>query len=162
MLYQLETERYYTALIHVCSAWRQNFKMVHPIRLVSQAKIMEHPFNCLCNATAAVCVFLHSNTRSYFPSYFSSFYLHSLHFPAKSAAQGLQWKMAFCSLPDGGASCTQLVCSEWETSNISSGKGKSFCTLAEENITDILNRLQFALVIILNYFRKILLNSYAI
>ena len=61
-------------------------------------------------------------------------------FSAKSAVQGLQWKMAFCSLPGEGASCTQLVCSKSETSNISSWKGKSFHTLAEENIADILNR----------------------
>lgn len=116
--------------------------MVHPIWLVSQAKIMEHPFNCLCNATAAVCVFLHSNTRSYFPSYFSSFYLHSFHFPAKSAAQGLQWKMAFCSLTEKGAFCTQLVCSKSETSNISSQKGKIFSTLLKKTLLTFLTDQQ--------------------
>lgn len=114
--------------------------MVRPIRLVSQAKIMEHPFNCLCNATAAVCVLLHSNTRSHFPSCFSSFCFHSLHFPARWAAQGLQWKIAFCILPEEGASCTQLVCSKSETSSISSREGKSFDILAAENIADILTR----------------------
>lgn len=70
------------------------------------------------------------------------FCLHSLHLSLKAAAQGLQWKMAFCHLPEEGVTCTQLVCSKSETFTFPPKREKKLFPLSEGNIADILTRPQ--------------------
>lgn len=65
-------------LIHVCSARRQICRILK-CYIPSGLWVKWRLWNTHLIATAALCTFLHSNTRIYFSSYFSSFYLHSLH-----------------------------------------------------------------------------------